>query len=220
MFRLGILALGTTILFAHACGGRTPLDGEVLLATGGGGGTASTTTTTLTTGSITTGSGGIGTNVGTSVGVGGSIIGSGGSAGSASTGIGGFGGTGVAGSGGAGFGGGGAAGWAGSAGSAGTGGATINPLLGILPGIRPTAQCIDCVDVRCNDTPECSTNPLCVKGVACFVAMCGALPSNQQFGCALKCFNGNLAVLSSAAQAIACIYGACGRICGGGATEP
>ncbi len=200
MFRLGILALGTTILFAHACGGRTPLDGEVLLATGGGGGTASTTTTTLTTGSITTGSGGIGTNVGTSVGVGGSINGSGGS--------------------GAGFGGGGAAGWAGSAGSAGTGGATINPLLGILPGIRPTAQCIDCVDVRCNDTPECSTNPLCVKGVACFVAMCGALPSNQQFGCALKCFNGNLAVLSSAAQAIACIYGACGRICGGGATEP
>src|SRR5260370_11080162 len=64
-----------------------------------------------------------------------------------------------------------------------------NPILSILPGVRPTPQCNQCVDVRCNSTTACSIDPQCLAGTQCYFAACASLPGqNQQLPFALKCF--------------------------------
>jgi hypothetical protein len=89
-----------------------------------------------------------------------------------------------------------------------------NPILSILPGVRPTPQCNQCVDVRCNSTTACSLNPQCLGGTECYFANCAALPGqNQQIPCALKCFNGDLQLAMVALQAVSCVYQACGSQC-------
>jgi hypothetical protein len=88
-----------------------------------------------------------------------------------------------------------------------------NPLLGILPGIRPTAQCNQCVDVRCGGTSACSSDPTCISSTQCYVSVCATMPDQAQLPCALKCFNGNIGLLMTAFEAVSCVYGACGAIC-------
>jgi hypothetical protein len=147
------------------------------------------------------------------------------------TGVGGFGGfsttgTTVSTSGVGGFGGrAGTGGFGGRGGRTGAGGAFVfdagvsNPLLGILPGIRQTVQCNACVDLRCDGTSACSSDPSCLMSTSCYFAACAPLPQQQQLPCALKCFNGNVPVLMAAFEAVSCVYGACGPICTRGA-EP
>jgi len=92
-------------------------------------------------------------------------------------------------------------------------GGVNNPILSILPGVRPTPQCNQCVDTRCMATTACSTNPQCLAGTQCFFTACVSLPQNQQIQCALKCYNGNIFLASQALQAITCVYSACGGQC-------
>jgi hypothetical protein len=93
-------------------------------------------------------------------------------------------------------------------------GGVNNPILSILPGVRPTPQCNQCVDVRCNSTTACSIDPQCLAGTECYFAVCASLPGqNQQFPCALKCFNGNLQLVTEALRAVSCVYQACGPQC-------
>jgi hypothetical protein len=93
---------------------------------------------------------------------------------------------------------------------------TTNPLLGILPGVRPSPACNQCVDVRCSSAEACGSNSTCVEGVACFLAACASLPGQgQQLVCAMKCFNGNIPLVETALQGVSCVYRACGFICTG-----
>jgi hypothetical protein len=122
------------------------------------------------------------------------------------------------GSGGRGSGGRGSGGKAGGGGrDGGVDGGVNNPILSILPGVRPTPQCNQCVDTRCMATTACSLDPQCLEGTQCFFAACASLPQqNQQIQCALKCYSGNLALVSRALQAVSCVYSACGFQCVGG----
>src|SRR5262249_25679751 len=88
-----------------------------------------------------------------------------------------------------------------------------NPPPPLLPGIRPTPQCNQCVDVRCDGTSACSSNPACLMSTQCYFAACLRLPQQQQLPCTLKCFNGNIGLLMTAFEAVSCVYGACGPIC-------
>jgi hypothetical protein len=228
---LVILGLATAALIAANCGGRTPFDDVEPGGTGGPGGgdattgpgtgpsattsgTGVTTTTTggeTTTGGATSGSSGVGgsgstgttTGTVTSTGSTGSGPVTTGSTSTGTAGAGGRGGTG-------GFGGG-----AGRGGGRDAGPPGINPLLGILPGVRPTPACNQCVEVRCNGTSACSSDPACLNGVACYVAACASLPDQaEQLACATKCFNGNVRLLTIAFQAVSCVYGSCSPFCG------
>jgi hypothetical protein len=183
-----------------------------------------------TTGSITIGSS-VGSGVGGRSGAGGfgGFSGVGGFTGAGGrSGVGGFGGfSGVGGFGGFGTSGsavtvtttggvGGRAGTGGFGGTGGQGGSTGNPLLGILPGVHQTPGCLRCVDTRCNSVAGCSSDA-CVKGVACYFSVCASVPDQgQQVACALKCFNGDLGLLTRALQAVTCVYGPCGPQCTGG----
>jgi hypothetical protein len=231
-----ILGLATAALIAANCGARTPFDDVEPGGTGGaGGGNATTgpgsgpsattsgtgvTTTTggeTTTGGATSGSSGVGgsgstgttTGTATSTGSTGSGPVTTGSTSTGTAGAGGRGGTG-------GFGGGtGRGGGAGRGGGRDAGPPANNPLLGILPGVRPTPACNQCVEVRCNGTSACSSDPACLNGVACYVAACASLPDQtEQLACGMKCFNGNVRLLSIAFQAVSCVYGSCGPFCG------
>jgi hypothetical protein len=87
-------------------------------------------------------------------------------------------------------------------------------LLGLLPGIRPTAACTRCVDNRCDAATACSNDPACLGGVACYFTVCpSATDQNQQLACALKCFNGNFALVMTAFESVSCVYGTCGNSC-------
>jgi len=240
---LSILGLATATLIAISCGARTPFDDvELGRSTGSGGGgdvtggpgtgpsatTSGTGDTTTTTGGDTSGSSGVGgsgavTSTGSGPGTSGSTTtgsagGGPGTSGSTTTGSGpgtsGSTTTGAAGTSGQG----GAGGRSGTGGAGGGGGGPAggNPLLGILPGIRSTPACNRCVDTRCNGTSACSSDPACLSGVACYFAACASLPNEgERFACALKCFNGNVQLFGIAIQAVSCVYGSCGPMCGG-----
>ena len=90
-----------------------------------------------------------------------------------------------------------------------------NPLLGVLPGVRQTPACNQCVSNRCSNAVQCSGNPACVASVACYFANCQSLNGQgQQLACATKCFNGDFSLLTNAIGAVSCVYGTCGPACG------
>lgn len=90
-----------------------------------------------------------------------------------------------------------------------------NPLLGILPGVRPTPACNQCVANSCPSASACSGAPSCLTGVICYFAACEALNNQgQQLACASKCFNGDFTQLMNALGAVSCVYGTCGATCG------
>jgi len=221
-----ILGLGWATVVALSCGARTPFDDtepENAGSTTGSGSTTGANTSGSSTGNVTSGStsgsgaggssvttGGPGTS-GVTTGSGGSSTGVGAGVGATST-VTTTGGTGMGGAGGRGATGG-SGGFGGDPGMGGRG-AGGNPLLGILPGIRPGPACTNCVNARCNGTSACSSNPACLAGVSCYFAACAMVPDQStQIACAMKCFNGDAALLSTALQAVTCVYGPCGGPC-------
>jgi hypothetical protein len=227
MSRVVIFGLAVVGLAAFAsCGSRSPLEGEspdasIGSGTGGlfgrGGGTATGAGGSSAGGGIAGGNG-----VGGKGGAAGTF-GAGGVAGNAGT----FGaGGGVAGAAGT-FGAGGAAGAAGFVGAGGTsvflgtggtlgaGGSAIGGLLPILPGIRLTQTCIDCVNRACNGATACTSDPVCFKGLICAVTSCAFNGTMQQgnIGCLLGCFSGSMQALTEAARDLLCVYGTCGSSC-------
>jgi hypothetical protein len=217
------------------CGGRTPLQDEELFGTPGlvsNGGTSVLTTSGGTGGTTSVGSAGSsaagssvgigGTGIGGSIGIGGfgtgaggsTVIGAGGSTGFGGTGaagsIGVAGSTGVAGS----LGMGGAIGAGGSVGAAGAGGGPnqVRRLIMDLPGTRATADCLGCASM-CPGSEQCAANAACMNTIDCASANCIMRNGNPGLPCLAMCAGGNTQALAQAIEAVACVYGTCGRQC-------
>ena len=93
-------------------------------------------------------------------------------------------------------------------GGSGTGGGGIDPI-----------GCLTCVATECPDVLACLTNPACLQGTVCAVQSClsGGQPD---FFCVLECFNGDTSLALQAVQSLACVFGTCGDVCGGGFPLP
>ncbi len=111
-----------------------------------------------------------------------------------------------------GFGGGGAGGFGGaggqSEGGAGTGGEGGSP-----PPPPNPIDCLTCVAFQCPETVACLTDPGCVQGLVCTVSQC--LSDGQpDLICVAECFDGDIDGAVEAIQAISCVFGPCGDVCG------
>lgn len=95
-----------------------------------------------------------------------------------------------------------AAGGAGGEGGGAEGGSPPNPI-----------DCLGCVALQCPETVACLTDPACVQGLVCGVTQClnGGQPD---LPCVAECFDGDLDAAFQAIQALSCVIGPCGEVCG------
>jgi hypothetical protein len=85
---------------------------------------------------------------------------------------------------------------------------------GSVPPPPNPIDCIACVALECPETVACLTDAACVQGLVCTLTQCLA-GGEPDLVCVAGCFDGDFEAAFQAIQALTCVLGTCGDVCGG-----